>query len=200
MLCQSPVVPPTGLAHRMEAHSSLRSHRGISSRMVPRSSGFGASRPALPPLVHLFLERNMNGSSTMSMAIVMPKAYAHTAIESTNCSLSGQIGRSAKHSGLHPGMILLKTLNAGEPPNGQNNTHNNCHQCPSQPPLALSPPLTPSNAATRPRAKNPVISIPTIPAMPCTTMMFCVSSSRSLTGVSCEHTSVLSTPKSGAIW
>jgi hypothetical protein len=42
----------------------------------------------LPPLSHLFLERNMNGSSTSSMTITTPKAYAHTAIESVNYSLS----------------------------------------------------------------------------------------------------------------
>jgi hypothetical protein len=79
--------------------------------MVPRSSTVCVTaRLPLPPLSNLFLERNMNGSSTTSMAIVTPKAYAHTAIESANCSLSWQTERSAKRSGLHPGVILLEDV------------------------------------------------------------------------------------------
>jgi hypothetical protein len=80
---------PQTSTRRMEAYSCLRSHMGISSRMVLESSTVGVTAHLpLPPLGHLFLERNVNGSSTTSMAIVTPKAYAHTAIESTNCSLS----------------------------------------------------------------------------------------------------------------
>jgi hypothetical protein len=45
-------------------------------------------------------------------------------------------------------------LTKPEPANGHNNTHNNCLQRPPQPPLASSPPLMLSSAATRPRAKR----------------------------------------------